>query len=167
MSEDKKYPLTELKRKDLRNKGIIAYSPLSLRSLLIGIVLMAGGFAYANGITFVFDQNYLKGDLDQRADLFYKIILYFLAFSVTGFFVTFISALFQTSFLFIPFRRYPEGVRAQSSKITISKVLKFFIFLLTILTLMSLLLGFFYSIFKKEYLRGISEDTSLQFFYLI
>jgi flagellar biosynthesis protein FlhB len=167
MSEDKKYPLTELKRKELRRKGIIPYSPLSLRSLLIGIFLIATGFAYTDGVTFKFDQNYLREDPDQYASLFYRTAFYLLAFSLTGFFATFISALIQTSFLFIPFGKYPDGVRAQSSNISISKVFKFSIFLLTILSLLGVLLGFFYSIFRKEYIRGISEDTSLQFFYLL
>jgi flagellar biosynthesis protein FlhB len=167
MSEDKKYPLTELKRKNLRCKGIIPYSTISLRASLISIFLMASAFAYSRETTFIFDQEYVKSNLDQYTKLFYNFVIYLLAFSFFGFVSTFISGLLQTSFLFIPFSRYPEGIRIQSSIITISKVLKFFIFFVSILVLLSFVLGFFYSIFKKEFIRSISEDTSLQFFYLM
>lgn len=127
MSDDKQYPLSENKKKELRKRGVVPFSPLVIPAALVaGVYFLLSESMESGNLTTGFSkflfEHYFELNPYEILLLIKNYLLKLSFYSIVLLFVSLGLGLLQTAFLFLPMGRYPEGVRLTGRKKNISTI---------------------------------------------
>jgi flagellar biosynthesis protein FlhB len=112
MSEDKQYPLTETKRKELRKQGIVPYSFISSRTFTLAVLFALSGYAWNSLFESMLSNKTETSLINFMSEVtFDKGIGLLISYSLLFFTLVILAGLVQTTFLFLPYNKYKNGIR--------------------------------------------------------
>jgi flagellar biosynthesis protein FlhB len=167
MSDGKIFPMTENRRKSLRQKGITPYSPASIRAGTLALLCMLGGTLYKKIMLYLHSpDSTVLHDSIATIDFFYHIISYTMLIACMGVCCFIIMGGIQTSFLVLPFRKYPEGVYIKTQKKSLKSLLKTFALLSITAAILGKLVFSFLSDFNTTFTSLVHQIELIHVLYL-
>ncbi len=168
MSHDKQYPLTETKRKELRSKGIVPYSTISVRTLFLACLFAISGLLFVQlPGNFFLNQSYTFPEMSPDIDVFNSLVFYMLSGCILGFSLVLLLGFIQTNFLILPYRKYKSGIKVQQKRLTLNKQFQATFITMLLASILGIITALFLHQFFNTFLKLEPQPASIYFFYIL